>query len=162
VWNTYIPDTFKLNKRLRGITTFAVELDRKIHMKGFQFAKQEKAYAKLYAAEADSIYGDSFEKQEKTITGIGNNVTLVYEGMDFGENGAGKLVICGKTPHEMNDIRLLTEWEDGRKEQEALQFPYSKDYNELVFAITPKAGRTKISFVFLPGSAFDFAWFRFE
>lgn len=162
VWNTYIPDTFRLNKRLRGITTFAVELDRKIHMKGFQFTKQEKAYAKLFAAEADTIYGDSYAKQEKAITGIGNNVTLVFERMDFGENGAAKLVICGKTPHEVNNIRLLTEWEDGRKEQESLEFPHAEEWTELEFAIAPKQGKAKVSFVFLPGSAFDFCWFEFS
>lgn len=161
VWNTYIPDTFRLNKRLRGITTFAVELDRKIHMKGFQFTRQEKACAKLWAAEADTIYGDSYEKQEKAIAGIGNNVTLVFEHMDFGENGASQLVICGKTPHEVNNIRLLTEWEDGRKEQESLEFPYAKEERELTFTILPKQGKAKVSFVFLPGSAFDFEWFRF-
>ena len=147
VWNTYIPDTFKLDKRLRGITTFAVELDRKIHMKGFQFAKQEKAFAKLYAAEADTIYGDSYEKQDRAICGIGNNVTLVFESMDFGDKGIEKLVICGKTPHEMNDIRLLTEWEDGRKEQEALQFTYAEEATELIFDVAKKTGKAKISSV---------------
>lgn len=161
VWNTYIPDTFQLKKRLRGITTFAVELDRKIHMKGFQFKKKEKAYAKLFAAEADSIYGDSYQKQETAITGIGNNVTLVFDGMDFGDNNAKKLVICGKTPHEVNNIRLLTEWEDGRKEQESLEVAYTEDVSEQSFVVQPKSGKAKISFVFLPGSAFDFEWFYF-
>lgn len=161
VWNTYIPDTFRLNKRLRGITTFAVELDRKIHMKGFQFIKKEKALAKLFAAEADSIYGDSYTKQETAITGIGNNVTLVFDGMDFVENNVEKLVICGKTPHESNNIRLLAEWEDGRKEQESLEFAYTEDVSEQTFTVQPKSGKTKISFVFLPGSAFDFEWFQF-
>ena len=42
---------------------FAVELDRKIHMKGFRFAKQEKAFTKLFAGEADAVYGDSFERK---------------------------------------------------------------------------------------------------
>ncbi len=162
VWNTYIPDTFKLEKRLRGITTFAVELDRKIHMKGFRFTKQEKAYAKLAAAEADTIYGDSYEKQERAIVGIGNNVTLVFDSMDFGENEAKTLVICGKTPHEVNNIRLLTEWEDGRKEQESIEFLYTEEATEQKFVVAPKSGKAKISFVFLPGSAFDFEWFRFE
>lgn len=162
VWNTYIPDTFRLKKRLRGITTFAVELDRKIHMKGFRFTKQEKAYAKLTAAEADTIYGDSYKKQGGAICGIGNNVTLAFEGMDFGGLAARKLVICGKTPHEVNNIRLLTEWEDGRKEQESLEFPYAEENTELEFTVLPKSGRAKLSFVFLPGSAFDFEWFQFE
>ncbi len=162
VWNTYIPDTFKLNKRLRGITTFAVELDRKIHMKGFRFFKQEKAFATLAAAEADTIYGDSYKKQGSAIYGIGNNVTLVFEGMNFEENPATKLVICGYTPHEVNNIRLLTEWENGEKEQESLEFPHREQAEEMVFDITPKQGKAKVSFVFLPGSAFDFLWFRFE
>ena len=162
VWNTYIPDTFKLNKRLKGITTFAVELDRKIHMKGFRFTKQEKAFAKLFAGEADAVYGDSFERKGTAVCGIGNNVTLVFEGMDFGDTPVTKLVICGKTSHEVNDIRLLTEWEDGRKEQEALEFSYSEETKEMTFELAPKSGKTKISFVFLPGSAFDFEWFLFE
>ena len=162
VWNTYIPDTFKLDRRLRGITTFAVELDRKIHMKGFCFTKQEKAYSRLFAAEADTIYGDSYKKQGNSIVGIGNNVTLVFEGMDFGETGVTKLIICGKTPHEVNNIRLLTEWEDGKKEQESLEFPMARDYKKVDFSITPKTGSTKVSFVFLPGSSFNFEWFRFE
>ena len=160
VWNTYIPDTFRLEKRLRGITTFAVELDRKIHMKGFRFTKQEKALAKLYAAEADSVYGDSFRRQGNSVAGIGNNVTLVFENMNF-EQEVTQLTVCGKTSHAVNDIRLLAEWEDGRKEQESLEFPFSETETVLSFSVIPKKGKAKVSFVFLPGSDFDFSWFRF-
>ena len=162
VWNTYIPDTFKLNKRLRGITTFGVELDRKIHMKGFRFVKQEKAFTKLYAGEADAVYGDSFSRQGKSVWGIGNNVTLVFEGMDFGKTGAASLTVCGRALHEVNNIRLLTEWEDGRKEQESLEIFHTGEMAEVSFDIAPKRGKAKVSFVFLPGSAFDFDWFFFK
>lgn len=162
VWNTYIADTFRLEKRLRGITTFAVELDRKIHMKGFCFTKQEKALTKLYAAEADSVYGDSFERNGNTITGIGNNVTLVFDNMDFGEHMVKQVSICGKTSHAMNDIRLVTEWGDGSKEQESLEFPYSETEQVVTFSVVPKNGNAKVSFVFLPGSHFDFHWFQFD
>jgi beta-galactosidase len=161
VWNTYIPDTFKLNKRLKGITTFGVELDRKIHMKGFQFVKQEKAFAKLYAGEADVIYGDSFKRQGNAVCGIGNNVTLVFDGMDFGETLVSSLVIRGRALHEVNNIRLLTEWEDGRTEQESLEFFHTEEMTEAEFNIAPRHGKVKVSFVFLPGSAFDFEWFMF-
>ncbi len=34
-WNVYQPDTFKLDKLLRGIGRFAVELNVKVHIKGF-------------------------------------------------------------------------------------------------------------------------------
>lgn len=160
VWNTYIPDTFRLETRLRGITTFAVELDRKIHMKGFCFTKQKKALAKLYAAEADSLYGDSYERVENSIINIGNNVTLVFDNMDFGEQEVNHISICGKTSHAVNNIRLVTEWEDGSKEQESLEFPYSETERVVTFSVTPKRGRVKVSFVFLPGSHFDFSWFQ--
>jgi len=162
VWNTYIPDTFRLEKRLRGITTFAVELDRKIHMKGFCFTKQEKALTKLYAGEADAVYGDSFERKETSIVNIGNNVTLVFDNMDFRNHTVEKISICGKTNHAVNNIRLMTEWENGSKEQESLEFPYSETETVVTFAVTPKTGRGKVSFVFLPGSHFDFAWFKFD
>ncbi len=162
VWNTYLPDTFYLNKRLKGVTTFAVELDRKIHMKGFQFAEPEKAYCRLTAAEADRIYGDSFAVEKHAVRNIGNNVTLVFENMEFRGEGATKLTICGKTAHEVNDIRLLTEYEDGRTEQEALAFMFSEEDKEMRFEILKKRGKAKVSFMFLPGSAFDFSWFRFE
>ena len=36
------------------------------------------------------------------------------------------------------------------------------DYEEKTFEITPVTGSQKISFVFLPGSNFDFKWFRFR
>ena len=131
-------------------------------MKGFRFTKQEKAFSKLFAGEADAVYGDAFERQERSVCGIGNNVTLVFENMDFGETGTAHLTICGKALHEVNNIRLLTEWEDGRKEQESLEFFHADESVEVVFDMIPKCGKTKISFVFLPGSAFDFAWFQFE
>jgi len=162
VWNTYLPDTFHLEKRLKGITTFAVELDRKIHMKGFCFEKQEKAYCRLSATEADQIYGDSFVVDENKVKEIGNNVTLVFEGMEFAGEGANDLILCGKTSHEVNDIRLVTEYADGCSQQEALTVTYSENEQEFHFPVSTKKGKAKVSFVFLPGSAFDFSWFQFR
>ena len=37
MWNVYQPDTFRLDKRLTGVGSFAVELNTKVHIKGFQF-----------------------------------------------------------------------------------------------------------------------------
>ena len=82
--------------------------------------------------------------------------------MDFGEHMVQQVSICGKTSHAMNDIRLVTEWEDGSKEQESLGFPYSETEEVVTFSVALKKGKTKVSFVFLPGSHFDFHWFRFE
>lgn len=161
VWNTYVPDTFTLNKRLKGITTFAIELtNTKVHIKGFSFTKEEKAYAKLYAAEADAVYGDSYQVEGDCVNGIGNNVTLVFEDMDFGDSYADCICIKGYTPHKVNNIRLLSET-DADSVQETIEFPYTEGKWDLKFKIKKKTGKQRISFVFLPGSAFDFESFYF-
>ena len=43
---------------------------------------------------------------EDAITGIGNNVSLEFDHMDFGEDGFEKLLICGRTPLEKNTIHV--------------------------------------------------------
>ncbi len=161
IWNTYVPDTFSLGRRLKGITTFALEFNTKIHLKGFSFTKQQKAYAYLTAAEADAVYGDSYIVEGSSINGIGNNVTLVFEDMDFSKEYAGFIKIKGYTPNEVNNINLLCKNENGTEEKEALEFLHTKGVKEVLFKIKPKTGKCRISFVFLPGSSFDFEGFCF-
>lgn len=160
VWNTYVPDTFNLGMRLKGIKTFAMEFMTKIHLKGFSFTKKQKAYTYLSAAEADAVYGDMYKVEENSIHGIGNNVTLVFEDMDFGEDYAGYIKIKGYTPNAVNNICLLCKDENG-EEQEALEFLHTNETQEILFKIKPKMGKCRISFVFLPGSSFDFEGFCF-
>ncbi|MBP1756787.1 MAG: lacZ3 [Firmicutes bacterium] len=38
-WGYYIPNTFKLPRRLKGITTFCIVLKRRLDLKGFEFRK---------------------------------------------------------------------------------------------------------------------------
>ena len=80
IWNVYQEETFVLEKRLTGLTTFGIELDKKVHIKGFTFKKASRAFEILQALECDAVYGDSFEQQADAITGIGNNVSLVFKG----------------------------------------------------------------------------------
>ena len=42
-----------------------------------------------------------------------------------------------------------------------LEFPGGSDYREVEFAIGERKGKWDITFVFLPGSNFDFKSFRF-
>lgn len=161
IWNTYLPNTFHLPRRLKGVTTVCIVMYTKADVKGFEFTYIEKAYEKLLAKENNRIYGDTFVTTETAIEKIGNNVSLEFENMDFGTKGFTKLVVCGRSNVDRNTIHILFNGEAGDINQTA-EFPYSKDYVELEFALDSVEGKQKVSFIFLPGSNFDFKWFQFK
>ncbi len=160
IWGRYIPNTFKLPRRLRGITTLCIVVDKKLHLLGFEFKKPAKAYELLSALDRDNIYGDSFTITEDAIQHIGNNVTIEFENMDFGTEGFTKLILCGRSRTENNTIHVRFAGEEGSSNQIA-EFGYSEDYIEREYRLTPVTGNQKVSFIFLPGSNFDLKWFRF-
>lgn len=159
IWNTYQEESYKLNKRLTGITTISFLLRSKVHIKGFSFKKLIKAYEQLSALARSSIYGDTFRLEENSIEGIGNNVTIAFEDMDF-TNGLSKLVICGRSPIDKNTIQVRFNGTDGEIKQ-LVEFEYSDEYVEREFALDNVTGMQTVSFIFLPGCDFDFKWFRF-
>ncbi|MDC3416897.1 glycoside hydrolase family 2 TIM barrel-domain containing protein [Aquibacillus salsiterrae] len=160
-WNVYQEETYPLNKRLNGITSLCFVLNKKVHIKGFSFAKKNRAFEQNMATENDYIYGDTFEIAENSVNGIGNNVSLEYENMDFTDQGATKLVVNGKSPIDKNTIHVKFANEDGESTQ-IVEFNYSDEIEERVFDLEKVTGMQKVTFVFLPGSNFDFSWFRFE
>lgn len=160
IWNVYQDETYRLPKRLKGITSLCFVLRRKIHLKGFQFKQPDKAFQRLSALDHDDIYGDSYTITADAITDIGNNVSLVFDDMDFGENGATKLVISGQSPLDKNTLHVLFKGADGESRQ-IVEFAYSEDYCEREFTLEPITGVQTVTFVFLPGSQFDFKWFQF-
>jgi len=154
IWNTYQEETYSLAKRVTGINTISVAVHQKIHLKGFVFKKLQKAWLSLNAAEADSVYGDTFTKEERAITGIGNNVTITYTEMDFGEEGTAGIRICGRAPESSNSLHIR--FLQGEEESKQLvEFPMCGEYTEKEFSLTPVKGKWDVSFVFLPGSCFD-------
>lgn len=154
IWNTYQEETYSLAKRVTGINTISVAVHQKIHLKGFVFKKLQKAWLSLNAAEADSVYGDTFTKEERAITGIGNNVTITYTEMDFGEEGTAGIRICGRAPESSNSLHIR--FLQGEEESKQLvEFPMCGEYTEKEFPLTPVKGKWDVSFVFLPGSCFD-------
>ncbi|WP_150274378.1 glycoside hydrolase family 2 TIM barrel-domain containing protein [Paenibacillus tepidiphilus] len=160
-WNVYQEETYKLPRRLRGITSLTFVLRRKIHLKGFRFLPKPKAFETLSALENSRIYGDSFTVTENAIEGIGNNVSLVYEGMDFGGDGATRLTICGRSALEHNTLHFLFSGEDGDAKQ-LIEFAGADEYTEREFLLEPVTGRQTVTILFLPGSRFDLQWFRFS
>ena len=163
IWNVYQPETYKLNSRVKGITSIYFTANDKFHIKGFSFAKPDKAFAKVYAAENSRVYGDAFKVGPEAVTGIGNNVTLEFDDMIFNERKAGKLTICGLSRAQNNSIHLKLTYADGDSQKTMLEFGHTDDYEEKTFDISAVDTRNcvKAEFVFLPGSDFDFRYFEF-
>lgn len=161
IWNVYQSETWKLCKRLTGISSISFQVHQKIHIKGFSFTEYSKAWMRLAANEADAVYGDSFKRKERVIEEIGNNVTLVFEDMDFGDMPTRVLTVCGRAPKGDNTIHVR--FFNGQEEiKQIVEFAQGSEYEERSFAMEPVKGKWEVSFVFLPGSCFDFAWFEFD
>lgn len=160
-WNVYQEETYKLPKRLSGVRAITFVLRRKIHLKGFQFTRLEKAFARLAALENNHIYGDTFTLSHHSIDNIGNNVSLVFEDMDFGEEGSSKLVICGRSPIDNNTIHVIFAGKQGESKQ-LVEFGYSEESCKREYVLERITGKQTVTFVFLPGSQFDFEWFEFR
>ncbi len=160
IWNVYQPETYRLSKMLRGVTSVSFVVWQKMHIKGFSFTRYEKAWMCLWAKQADDIYGDSFEMTENGVEKIGNNVSLVFRDMDFGEKGTDRLVIRGRSA-EQNTIHVR--FSDGQEEiKQIVEFAATKSWKEQSFVLEKVCGKQEVTFVFLPGSCFDFEWLRFE
>ncbi len=160
-WNVYQPETYQLPRRLTGLHTLCFSLTEKVHLKGFSFTQQSRAWLAQRALDADAVYGDSFVRQEDCIARIGNNVSLVYENMDFGDASCARLTIDGATPLPENPITIRFQNAEGETLTALAQFK-GKQRDEQIFQVEVLPGVNTVTFVFLPGCQFDFHAFRFE
>ena len=160
IWNTYQEETFRLTKRLKGLTGIGFVFRRKAHIKGFYFERINKAYEKLYAVDCTGIYGDSYEVYGDTVTGIGNNVTFTYDSMDFGDSGAGTMQICGRTVLDNNTIHVRFKKGDATFNR-IVEFSGCSEYTVREFDINGVFGECEVMLIFLPGSNFDLKWLQF-
>lgn len=160
-WNVYQEETYRLSKILRGITSICFVFNKKVHLKGFSFIEKNRAFEQNFVTECNQIYGDTFTILENAVEGIGNNVSLVFEGMKFGSKGPSKLVICGQSQIDKNTIHIrFSNMEE--EINQIIEFTHSDGYVERIFEIEEITGTQTVTFIFLPGSNFDFSWFRFE
>lgn len=162
-WNVYQEQTWKLPCRLKGVTDIAFRLQNsKVHIKGFSFTHYEKAYGKLYGAECSRVYGDSFRVESHAITGIGNNVTIIFDHMNFGEEGACGVILWGRSPLSGNTIHLHFTNSQGETEARVLEVPGTADYEPQSFSIEPLRGKGTLELIFLPGSNYDLEAVQFR
>ena len=165
IYNTYSENIFTLPRRLFGLHTITLSFETDLYLHGFYFDQSPKAYAKLCVLDANLITGDSFTKTSDAVEGIGNNVNIDFEDMDFGTAQTKdqiSLTICGRSNSENNTINLKFFASDGSNKTYVIDFACTDDYEEKTFWLPAITGLQKVSFVFLPGCNFDFKWFRFN
>lgn len=160
-WCGFAGQDFALAERLTGVRTISVVINSRVIFGGFSFVPIERAYDTNWVGEADSVYGDDYRIDGRRVADIGNNVIINYEGLDFGEGGSEALIISGETGNPMNQIQLRYTPAGGAQKTVLLEFQQDGG-REQRFDIPKLSGVNDVSFVFMPGSRFDFDWFRFE
>lgn len=163
VWNTYQEITCRLPRRLRGVTTLCLVFHGKVHIKGFIFTKYEKAFQRLPAAESNMIYGDTYTLKNEAVENIGNNVSLIYDHMDFGDTGAGSVRISWRSKIHRNSIQFVFTGEDEEAEiRQMIEVNEATDYQNAEFILPERIrGRKRVSLIFLPGCDLDLEWIQF-
>ncbi len=161
IWNQYQEETYRLPERLTGIHCLCFRMRDKVHLKGFRFVKQNRAFTELAAGTADRIYGDSFRQEGTAVRSIGNNVSLIFEEMDFGNTEECMLSIRGETDLPVNTITVRIRNGEGKETTDAVDFTRSGGKDQSFRMHTP-GGDCTVTFIFLPGSSFDFDSFRFS
>lgn len=160
-WMVFQEETYKLSRRIKGNAQIYITTGHNFQLRGIRFNRSEKAYALLKAAECDRIYGDAYEIREDRIEKIGNNVTLEFHDMDFGEQGAGAITVSYRSSLELNPIQIRFTGE-GVNSIQVVEAEQREEYGEQTFGIETLRGKGKLEFIFLPGSCFDFQWFQFQ
>ncbi len=164
IWQTYIENTYTLDEPITGQQDIYFEFDKtdlRIDLGGFRFTPIIKAYQKINAADCDELHGDTFKVCGGSVNGIGNNVFIDFEEMDF-PLGTSKIMITGKTRHDNDSIHVHFETDVSGAVQEIVEFPYSEQSTTVVCKLPDIRGKGKVRFGFLPGCDFDFDNFEIK
>ena len=162
IWQTYQDNTFKLSKRLYGchdIYFVFGEHEQRLYLGGFFFTPKEKAYERISAADNNLLHGDTYTVSGEKIEGIGNNVFIDYEDMNF-TKGISKFRLTGKTRHDNDSVHVHIVGKAGEV-REIIEFPHSDEYITVEKDFTSYKGIGTVKFCFLPGCDFDFEAFEF-
>jgi beta-galactosidase len=159
-WDKFLPYDFEIGKKLIGEKLICFVIHKNLIFGGFEFIPVNKAFEQIPVIENDKIYGDDYKVLPDCIEGIGNNVVIEFNSMDFGEKGASRIIVCGKTKNETNTIQLR--YADKIQLLEFKNTVRCTEYTEQEFSLELVRGNVDLQFVFLPGSSFDFKWFKFE
>ena len=89
-------------------------------------------------------------------------ILLRFDRMDFGETGCCGIRITGRSPLPANTVHLMFAAADGGEtERRVVEFGPQADWGEQTFTFEPVTGARQVTFLFLPGTQFDFDSFTF-
>ncbi|MBQ1311079.1 MAG: DUF4982 domain-containing protein [Blautia sp.] len=162
IWNVYQEETWRLPKVLTGVRRLWFSMEKKVHMKGFSFTRKSRADRWNPAVQADEIYGDRYVKSDDAVREIGNNVTLVFEEMEFDTDKEAVLTLEGATDLATQSVTLVVRGEDGSIVKSMCPFARSLEPSKQQFPVEILKGKCIVEFVFLPGSHFDFCGFQIQ
>ena len=160
-YNHYQPNTFRLSKRLRGVTSVSILVPFRLSLHGFVFERIDKAWAEIGVTELLHASGDAYDVTEDGIYGISNNVDLAFGTFDFGERGARTITVTGRSHVPQSTIHLHFMKYD-RTETQIIDIPKGDEAETFTFSLEPVYGTCTVNFIFLPGTDFDLLSFRFE
>ena len=160
-WNHYQSMEIRLSRRLTGTEELKFAFHRQHHFKGFQFDLPIMTGVTIPATGNDGIYGDSFTLMEDRISEIGNNVTISFDSLNFGEEGVSSVTITGRSHNENDTIHIRFHTADGDSNQ-IVEFEGSEDIKTLTFPLERVKGVSDVRLIFLPGCKFDLCSVRFD
>ena len=152
-WNTYKYNTFRLPERLRGMKDLKFIFREPLRFEGFKFTKLPTVGTEIPAKSRERVFGDAFTETDSAIERIGNNVTVVFEGL-CPERRVKKLVISGRTRNDTESIRVVADTAEGQKVW-VVSFPSGDEYSEQEFSVDIPEGSLALTLIFLPGCDFD-------
>ena len=160
IYNVLQENTFKLNKRIKGVKSISFKFPRSLTFGGFYMTKYEKAYGELNATEYNMITGDSYDIKDDGVYAIGNNTDIQFTHMNF-TKGVKSITIKGRSriPENPVHVRFMR---DGDVIKNICLFTGSDEIKEMTFPVENVTGEWNVNFIFLPGSDFDLIGFRFE
>ncbi len=151
-WNTYQYNTFKLKNRLFGTRDIIFSFGESLRFEGFSFKKMPLLGSFIAANQRSSVFGDRFAEEGDAIKNIGNNVTVIFDGLITGGEVTA-LEISGQTKNAAESIRIVIESEAGER-TEAVEFSGGEAHAER-YPVSVPAGRLKLTLLYLPGCDFD-------
>ena len=179
-YNHYQPNTFRLSKRLRGVTSVSILVPFRLSLHGFVFERIDKAWAEITVSELVSASGDSYRVENDGVYGISNNVDLDFGEFDFGTPatadtapagtasaegskrcGAGSITITGRSHVPQCTVHIHFTNESDEMTQ-IIDIPETEEPQSFTFPLEKVYGRRRVNLIFLPGSSFDLKSFRFE
>ncbi len=153
-WNHYQYMVCKLSERMRGVKDIKFVFHKQIRFKGFEFIRPTRVGEVIKAVDNDGIYGDAFRIEPDCIAEIGNNVTVEFNGFDFGEEGVTRITIKGRSHNPNDTIHVRFATESGADNQ-IVEFAGSPDVVTRTFELSKVCGKADLKLVFLPGCKFD-------